>query len=96
MFFSKETQFSSNLKLFLTDIPICFTDENYPDFAGWGHSTWQEGVKLCDAASVKKLVIFHHDPGNDDAAMDIISEEANKARPGSLVAMEGMELEVQF
>jgi len=51
-------------------------------------------VKLCDAASVKKLVIFHHDPGNDDDAMDIISEEANKARPGSLVAMEGMELEV--
>jgi len=26
--------------------------------------------------------------------MDIISEEVNKARPGSLVAMEGMELEV--
>ena len=72
----------------------CFTDENYPNFAGWGHSTWQEGVKLCDAASVKKLVIFHHDPGNDDAAMDIISEEVNKVRPGSLVAMEGMELEV--
>ena len=72
----------------------CFTDENYHNFAGWGHSTWQEGVKLCDAASVKKLVIFHHDPGNDDAAMDIISEEVNKARPGSLVAMEGMELEV--
>ena len=72
----------------------CFTDENYPNFAGWGHSTWQEGVKLCDAASVKKLAIFHHDPGNDDAAMDIISEEVNKARPGSLVAMEGMELEV--
>lgn len=72
----------------------CFTDENYHHFTGWGHSTWQEGVKLCDAASVKKLVIFHHDPGNDDAAMDIISEEVNKARPGSLVAMEGMELEV--
>ena len=51
-------------------------------------------MKLCDAASVKKLVIFHHDPGNDDTAMDIISQEVNEARPGSLVAMEGMELEV--
>ena len=20
----------------------CFTDENYPNFTGWGHSTWQE------------------------------------------------------
>ena len=59
-----------------------------------GHSTWQEGVKLCDAASVNKLIIFHHDPGNDDSAMDIISKNVGKARPGSLVAMEGMELEV--
>ena len=31
----------------------CFTDENYPNFAGWGHSTWQEGVKLCDGFSKK-------------------------------------------
>ena len=51
-------------------------------------------MKLCDADSVKKLLILNHDPGNDDAEMDIISEEANEARPGSLVAMEGMELEV--
>ncbi len=72
----------------------CFTDENYANYIGWGHSTWQEGVKLCDAASVKKLIIFHHDPGNDDSAMDIISKNVEKARPGSLVAMEGMELEV--
>ena len=41
-----------------------------------------------------KLVIFHHDPGNDDSAMDIISKNVGMARPGSLVAMEGMELEV--
>ena len=72
----------------------CFTDENYPNFAGWGHSTWQEGVKLCNAASVNKLVIFHHAPGNDDSAMDIISKNVGMERPGSLVAMEGMELEV--
>ena len=72
----------------------CFTDENYANYTGWGHSTWQEGVKLCDAASVNKLIIFHHDPGNDDSAMDIISKNVGMARPGSVVAMEGMELEV--
>ena len=95
----KAGEIDQNIKTLVSgsDVVIydaCFTDEDYPNFAGWGHSTWQEGVKLCDAASVKKLVIFHHDPGNDDTAMDIISEEVNKARPGSLVAMEGMELEV--
>ena len=27
-----------------------FTDEEYPNFVGWGHSTWQEGVRLCTDA----------------------------------------------
>lgn len=70
-----------------------YTNEEYPNFVGWGHSTWQEGVKLADAANVKKLVIFHHEPSHNDAMMDKIGEEAEKARPGGvIVAREGMEL----
>ena len=67
-----------------------YTDDEYPNHVGWGHSTWQEGVRLADAANVKRLVIFHHDPGHDDATMDAIAAAANKARPGTLVAHEGM------
>ena len=51
------------------------------------------GRKACacaDAARVKQLVIFHHDPGHDDAFMDRIAAAADKARPGTLVAHEGM------
>ena len=69
-----------------------YTDEEYPKYVGWGHSTWQEGVKLCDAANVKQLVLFHHDPGHDDAAMDVIARNATAERPGTLVASEGMTL----
>jgi len=35
-------------------------------------------------------VLFHHDPGHDDAMMDLIAEEIAARRPGSVVAMEGM------
>lgn len=69
-----------------------YTDEEYPRYIGWGHSTWQEGVRLAEAAGVKRLVIFHHDPGHDDDAMDRIAEAAEKARPGTLVAREGLTL----
>ena len=67
-----------------------YTDEEYPNHVGWGHSTWTEGVKLCDAASVGKLIIFHHDPSHDDSDMDHIALVAEKHRPGTLVAKEGM------
>jgi phosphoribosyl 1,2-cyclic phosphodiesterase len=67
-----------------------YTDEEYPNYVGWGHSTWSEGAKLCDAASVGKLIIFHHDPSHNDSDMDQIALEAEKQRPGTLVAKEGM------
>ena len=67
-----------------------YDDSEFAAHIGWGHSTWQEGIRLADAAGVKQLVIFHHDPGHDDAEMDRIAAAAAKARPGTLVAREGM------
>ena len=69
-----------------------FTDEEFPRYLTWGHSTWQEGVRLAERAGVKRLVIFHHDPGHDDTFMDQVAREAEAALPGTLVAREGMEL----
>ncbi len=69
-----------------------YTDEEFPDHVTWGHSTWQEGVRLCDAAHVGQFVVFHHDPDHDDSFMDGIAEDIERARPGSLVACEGMVL----
>ncbi len=70
-----------------------YTDAEFPSHVGWGHSTWQEGARLCDAAGAKRLVIFHHDPGHDDAFMDGVKTAAAKARPGTIVAHEGLILE---
>jgi phosphoribosyl 1,2-cyclic phosphodiesterase len=49
-------------------------------------------VRLAEAASVKKLVNFHHDPSHDDAFMDGVAREAAAARPGTVVAAEGLVL----
>ncbi len=69
-----------------------YTDDEFPAFVNWGHSTWQEGVRLCDAASVRTFVAFHHDPSHDDDRMDAIAAELENFRPGSVVAREGMVL----
>jgi phosphoribosyl 1,2-cyclic phosphodiesterase len=69
-----------------------YTDEEYPSRVGWGHSTWQEGVKLAIAAGVKQLVIFHHDPSHNDDFMDAVGISAAKVFDRTIVAREGMEL----
>jgi phosphoribosyl 1,2-cyclic phosphodiesterase len=75
-----------------------YTDEEYhcerASKVGWGHSTWQEAVKLAKAANVKKLVIFHHDPLHDDDFMDGIKDNVLNAYPNSLIAWEGLEVDV--
>jgi phosphoribosyl 1,2-cyclic phosphodiesterase len=69
-----------------------YTDEEYPAHKDWGHSTWQEGVRLADAAAAKTLVIFHHDPSHDDDFMDKVAADAAAARPGTIIAQEGLVL----
>ena len=68
-----------------------YTDEEFETHR-WGHSTWREAVRLADLAGVKTLILFHHDPIHDDAAMDQIAVDAASARPGTLVAREGLTL----
>jgi phosphoribosyl 1,2-cyclic phosphodiesterase len=70
-----------------------YTDEEYPAHKNWGHSTWEEGVRLANAAQVKTLVLYHHDPDHDDDFMDRVGAQAAKARPGTIVAREGLILE---
>jgi phosphoribosyl 1,2-cyclic phosphodiesterase len=69
-----------------------YTDAEYPGHKDWGHSTWEEGVRLADAAQAKTLVIYHHDPGHDDAFMDKVAADAARVRPGTIVAQEGLVL----
>lgn len=69
-----------------------YTDAEFPAKVSWGHSTWQEGVRLAQAAGAKRLAIFHHDPDHDDSFMAEVEKAATGMWAGSLVAREGMEL----
>jgi phosphoribosyl 1,2-cyclic phosphodiesterase len=71
-----------------------YTDEEFVARAGWGHSTWQEGVRIAQAARAQTLAIFHHDPDHDDDFLDRVGAEATKRHSGAVVAAEGMVLRI--
>ena len=73
-----------------------FTEMEYPSRKGWGHSTWQEGVKLAQKMEIPHLVITHHLPERSDE--DLLAMEAyarcafpgiHFARAGDVYAMSG-------
>ena len=72
-----------------------YTEDEFPSKVGWGHSTWEEGVRLCQAAGAKRLGIFHHDPEHDDAFMDDIAQQAAKKWAGTFVIQENMDFLVE-
>ncbi|MBM3557784.1 MAG: MBL fold metallo-hydrolase, partial [Alphaproteobacteria bacterium] len=69
-----------------------YDDARLGGHTGWGHSTWEEALRLADAAKVKTMVLYHHDPDNDDDTLDAMAREAGRRRPGTVVAREGMML----
>lgn len=71
--------------------------------ADWGHSSNVVGVEMCQMAGAKHLVLFHHEPANDDAAIAALLRDARRleeltrgARPALAIsaAYDGMEIEL--
>lgn len=75
-----------------------YSDELMQQRSGWGHSTPREAVTLAGEARVRHLLLFHHEPEHDDAAIDRLllraRHDAKDLAPGLTVdaASEGMQL----
>jgi len=78
----------------LVIVDAAYTDAELPSHVGWGHSSWQQGIRLANAADAGQLCLFHHDPEHDDSFMDVIRAAADTARPGTIVASEGLQVEL--
>ena len=68
----------------------------------WGHSSNVVAVELCQLANAKHLVLFHHEPANDDEHIAAIWRETLRyeeiSRTGQALrvsaAYDGMEIEL--
>ncbi|MHB9154355.1 MAG: MBL fold metallo-hydrolase [Endomicrobiales bacterium] len=55
-----------------------FLEKEYPARKGWGHSTFDDAVRLADDAGARHLGFFHHDPGRKDSELDAIELKYRK------------------
>jgi phosphoribosyl 1,2-cyclic phosphodiesterase len=69
-----------------------FTPEEYASKHGWGHSTFIEAARVAREAKVKKLILFHHDPGHDDRFMEQIVEQARQHFENTEAAAQGRQI----
>ncbi|MBJ57511.1 MAG: MBL fold metallo-hydrolase [Rickettsiales bacterium] len=67
-----------------------YKDEDFKNYIGWGHSTWQEGCRLAKLANIKKYFIYHHNPDNTDDEMEKIEKGSRMIDNNFFVAKEGM------
>jgi ribonuclease BN (tRNA processing enzyme) len=59
-----------------------YTDEEYAERVGWGHSSVAHAIQFATLARAKHLVAFHHDPAHSDATIDrIIADASKQAKP---------------
>lgn len=53
-----------------------YTAAEYDAYVGWGHSALPHTLAFARLAAVKRLVLFHHDPGHDDRQVEGLVAEA--------------------
>ena len=66
-----------------------FSETEYLRCQGWGHSTWQKGVALCEAAGVSQLAVYHLHPQHTDEYLRDQERQLKAAMPGAFLARQG-------
>jgi phosphoribosyl 1,2-cyclic phosphodiesterase len=47
-----------------------YSDEEYPEHVGWGHSALSHTLDFADRVEAERLLMFHHDPMHSDDFLD--------------------------
>ncbi|MHB2020039.1 MAG: MBL fold metallo-hydrolase, partial [Candidatus Xenobia bacterium] len=55
-----------------------YTEGEYGDHMGWGHSTVEDAVRVATAGNVARLALYHHDPTHTDETIDAMQAEARR------------------
>lgn len=75
-----------------------FLDSDFHGHETWGHCRVSYALRLAEACGVRSLILFHHDPTRDDAALDAVASEVgiwgDEHGLKVLTAYEGLTVEV--
>lgn len=75
-----------------------YTAKEYQSKIGWGHSSHDADIELARKASIKHMIITHHEPMNTDTKLTAIEERIRSETAGGScrfdLAKEGMVVEL--
>lgn len=69
-----------------------FTEGEMAAHRGWGHSSWQAGLKLKQRAGAKLLALAHHHPDRTGEELDAMAEAAARLAPNVFFARQDMSI----
>ena len=85
-------QIAQNADLLIHDAQ--YTPEELKEKKDWGHSSWEQAIKVAELAKVKQLVLTHHDPDHDDDFLIDVEKKCKEKFPNVVLARENMEIEI--
>jgi phosphoribosyl 1,2-cyclic phosphodiesterase len=65
-----------------------YTQAEYDDRIGWGHSSTADAVTFAKRAGAQRLVLFHHDPMHTDDHLEAMLAEAKQMSAGASIPVE--------
>jgi phosphoribosyl 1,2-cyclic phosphodiesterase len=71
-----------------------YTPEELKYKKGWGHSSWEQAIRVAELANVKQLIITHHDPEHNYEFLFNVEKECQKHFPNVKLAKDNMEIEL--
>lgn len=71
-----------------------YNEDEMQHFRGFGHSSWQHGIKLAQMAHVRRFAMFHHAPSRTDQQLAEMERSAKLVFPGAFAAYEGQIVEI--
>lgn len=71
-----------------------FGDANQKAFAGWGHSSREDCLAIASATGIPRVLLGHHAPEAEDAALREVEERVKRISPGASLARAGQWLTV--
>jgi phosphoribosyl 1,2-cyclic phosphodiesterase len=64
-----------------------YTEAEYPDRAGFGHSSTQHVASFAEIAGAQRLILFHHDPNHTDQELELLCDRVRELWHGGTVEL---------
>ncbi len=71
-----------------------FSEADKEAFAGWGHTSWEDGLAIAQSAGIERVLLGHHAPQADDGTLRGREVQVKNRMAGAALARAGQWIEI--